>query len=264
VSLALVTIELESRKNEEEKQSKRKSSKEHNCLSLSLVSIWLEWSLDLGEDLISLIVSCIECYSSCKVFEGWKLGCNEWWVVGGIYSPNHQKSRWWRLLSHGAPDTVRCASHVTRPLDSNRWIFWHLGHRTVEWCTGQSLFTVRCAFWRCSNFCAYYSALIALCRWLLALCSRYSAGAPDSPVLHQTVWWIIVEWLPEFTKVASSESGSLVHRTLSGGPLDSPVRQTRAAFECLLLSLFEPFLGLFIGLLWTFGTCKTYSLEQTS
>jgi hypothetical protein len=26
--------------------------------------------LDLGEDLISLIVSCIECYSSCKVFEG--------------------------------------------------------------------------------------------------------------------------------------------------------------------------------------------------
>jgi hypothetical protein len=25
---------------------------------------------------------------------------------------------------------------------------------------------------------------------------------------------------------------------------------------CLLLSLFEPFLGLFIGLLWTFGTCK--------
>jgi hypothetical protein len=26
--------------------------------------------LDLGEDLISLVVSCIECYSSCKVFEG--------------------------------------------------------------------------------------------------------------------------------------------------------------------------------------------------
>jgi hypothetical protein len=33
VSLALVTIELESRKNEEEKQSKRKSSNEHKCLS---------------------------------------------------------------------------------------------------------------------------------------------------------------------------------------------------------------------------------------
>jgi hypothetical protein len=41
----------------------------------------------------------------------------------------------------------------------------------------------------------------------------------------------------------------LVHRTLSGGAPDSPVRQTRTHFSCLLLSLFEPFLGLFIGLL---------------
>jgi hypothetical protein len=49
--------------------------------------------------------------------------------------------------------------------------------------------------------------------------------------------------------VASSESGSLVHRTLSGGTSDSPVRQTRTHFGCILLSLFEPFLGLSIGLL---------------
>jgi hypothetical protein len=34
-----------------------------------------------------------------------------------------------------------------------------------------------------------------------------------------------------------------------GGTPDSPVRQTRAYFGCLWLSLFEPFLGLFIGLL---------------
>ena len=34
---------------------------------------------------------------------------------------------------------------------------------------------------------------------------------------------------------------------LPGAP-DSPVRQTRAAFGCLLLFLFELFLGLFIGL----------------
>jgi hypothetical protein len=33
------------------------------------------------------------------------------------------------------------------------------------------------------------------------------------------------------------------------GAPDSPVRQTRAHFSCLLLSLFESFLGLFIGLL---------------
>jgi hypothetical protein len=34
VSLALIIIKLETRKKEEEKQSKRKSSKEHKCLSL--------------------------------------------------------------------------------------------------------------------------------------------------------------------------------------------------------------------------------------
>jgi hypothetical protein len=33
------------------------------------------------------------------------------------------------------------------------------------------------------------------------------------------------------------------------GAPDSPVRQTMAHFGCLLLLLFEPFLGLFIGLL---------------
>jgi hypothetical protein len=77
----------------------------NTSVSLSLVTIWLELSLDLGEDLISLVVSCIECYSSYMRCEGWKLGCYEWWVVGGIYSPNHQLSRWWRLLSHGASDS---------------------------------------------------------------------------------------------------------------------------------------------------------------
>jgi hypothetical protein len=50
---------------------------------------------------------------------------------------------------------------------------------------------------------------------------------------------------------------------LPGAP-DSPVRQTRASFGCLLLFLFEPFLGLFIGLCRTFGTCRTYNLEQSS
>jgi hypothetical protein len=81
-------------------------------MSLSLVTNFFGVIPDLGENLIPLYVSCIECYSSCMRFEVWKLGCNEWWVVGGIYSPNHQKSRWWRLLSHGAPDSpVRQPRH---------------------------------------------------------------------------------------------------------------------------------------------------------
>jgi hypothetical protein len=62
-------------------------------VSLSLVTIWFGVIPDLGEDLISLVVSRIEWYSSCKVLEGGKLGCNEWWGGWGIYRPNHQTSR---------------------------------------------------------------------------------------------------------------------------------------------------------------------------
>jgi hypothetical protein len=61
-------------------------------------------------------------------------------------------------------------------------------------------------------------------------------------------------------QIPEAEEFELIH---PGAP-DSPVRQTRAAFGCLLLFLFELFLGLFIGLLITFGTCGTYHLEQTS
>jgi hypothetical protein len=80
---------------------------------------------------------------------------------------------------------------------------------------------------------AHCSVSLFLCRRPLALFSRYSAGTPDSPVLHRTVRWIIAEWLPEFPKVVCSELISLVHQTLSGGTPDSPVRQTRVAFGCL-------------------------------
>jgi hypothetical protein len=68
VSLAFITIELETRKKEEEKQSKRKSSNEHKCLSL--VTNFFGVVPDLGEDLISLIVSLNEVYSSCMRFDG--------------------------------------------------------------------------------------------------------------------------------------------------------------------------------------------------
>jgi hypothetical protein len=79
------------------------------------------------------------------------------------------------------------------------------------------------------------SAFIVHCRRPLALCSRYSAGAPDSPVNYSGA----APRIPEGGKFGVG---------FPGAP-DSPVRQTRAHFGSLLLSLFEPFLGLFIGLL---------------
>jgi hypothetical protein len=82
-------------------------------------------------------------------------------------------------------------------------------------------------------------------------------GTPDSPVLHRTVRWIIAENI--FQKPEAEEFGVI----LPGAP-DSPVRQTRAAFGWFCSFVFEPFLGLFIGLCWTFGTYRTYNLEQTS
>jgi hypothetical protein len=115
-------------------------------------------------------------------------------VVGVIYSPNHQTSRlvkaavaWCTRQSGAPPDTVRCACHVTRPLDSNRWSFCLLGNWTVRWCTRQALFSVRCAIWLCSDSSAHCSAFNAFCRRPLARSSRCSIGTPDSPVSHWTL-----------------------------------------------------------------------------
>jgi hypothetical protein len=152
-------------------------------------------------------------------------------VVGGIYSPNNQKNRWWRLLSYGAPDSpVRHRTLSGAPATSpGRWVLT-IG-ASDNWATGQSdgapdrSYSLSSApsgaALTSARAGAHCSLLLFLCRRPLALCSRYSAGTPDSLVLHQTVRWIIAEWLPEFPKVASLELGSLVHRTLSGGAPDT-------------------------------------------
>ena len=64
VSLVLITNELETRIEEEEKQSKRKSSKEHGK-SLSLVTSAF---VELGEDLITWV--CLELNARALVVVG--------------------------------------------------------------------------------------------------------------------------------------------------------------------------------------------------
>jgi hypothetical protein len=62
--------------------------------------------------------------SSCKWLRSGKLGCYEWWVVGGIYSPNHQTSRLvgltvvWCTGQSGAHRTCP----VRQPRHQNRWV----------------------------------------------------------------------------------------------------------------------------------------------
>jgi hypothetical protein len=135
VSLASVTIELFARKNERKKQSKRKSSNEHNK-SLSLISKAL---CGVGRGFDHFGVSSIECLA---LVSSWKMenldDLNVGWL-GLFIAPTTKLAVWWRLLSHGAPDSVRCASHVTRPLGSDRWSSDVWARLAVWWCTGQVL-----------------------------------------------------------------------------------------------------------------------------
>jgi hypothetical protein len=98
-------------------------SKEHNK-SLSLITKAL---CGIGEDLITLV--CLELNARALV-SSWKvenLDAIEYGVVGVFIAPTTKNGRWkcvvaWRTGQSGAPpDTVRCASHVSLPLGSDRW-----------------------------------------------------------------------------------------------------------------------------------------------
>jgi hypothetical protein len=136
--------------------------------------------------------------------------------------------------SGAPPDSVRCASHVTQPLGFDRWSPDRWGHQTV-----------RCAFWRCPDFCANYPRTVAHRspfaddRWRCSRCSAWHTGqfggTPDSPVNYSGVAF------PETRRwqVGVDPPWCTGH---------CPVRQTSAAFSFLLLLSFELNFGLFIGL----------------
>jgi hypothetical protein len=101
VPLALVTIELIARKNQRRKQSKCKSSKEHDkSLPLNIKAF-----VEFGRGFDHLGVSCIECLA---LVSGWKLrnldDLNVGWL-GVFITPTTKLAVWWRLVSHGAPDS---------------------------------------------------------------------------------------------------------------------------------------------------------------
>jgi hypothetical protein len=64
---------------------------------------------------------------------------------------------------------------------------------------------------------AHCRALTARCRRPLALSSRYSAGAPDSPMNYSRA-------APRIPEGGKFGLGSLVHRTLSGAPDQGTLR----------------------------------------
>jgi hypothetical protein len=189
-------------------------------------------------------------------FDGWKLRCIEVWWLGGIYSPNHQNDRWWRLLSYGAPDSpVRHWTLSGAPATSPGCWVPTVGPSN-NGATGQSggapdshysmsgapstpaLTSARAG--------AHCSVSLFLCSRPLALYSRYSTGTPDSPVLHRTVRWIIAErppWIPKGGKFGVELPGAPYivrwHIGQSGAPDQGSLRLSCSfLFEPSLWSLY--------------------------
>jgi hypothetical protein len=186
------------------------------------------------------------------------------WDGWGIYSPNHQNMAVGSVLSHGAPDSSMHHRTLSgAPATSaDRW--------------GSTVGALTCGASGLSG-----GALDRSCRL---------SGAPTARAL--TLARTIAHWMWLQSTVAREVAiASLAHRTVRCAP-DSPVNYSGAPSEfpegeefsldcpgapdtvrcarpgCLwdvFCSLcLNPFLGLFIGLLWTFGTCRTCRLEQTS
>jgi hypothetical protein len=144
--------------------------------------------LDFGEDLISCL--CLGVKSRAHVLNAicWKLGCLDWWWLGGIYSPNHQNSRWGGLLSMGAPDSsVRQPRHPTVRVMTvstvgalTAWATGQSGvapdsHCSLSGAPSSAALTLRELSAHCSLFRRPFESTVALG-------SRCSAGTPNSPV----------------------------------------------------------------------------------
>jgi hypothetical protein len=203
--------------------------------------------MDLGEDLISLVCLVLNGLAlvRCKKSENLDAMNGGW--LGVFIAPTTKLAVWWRLLSHGAPDSpVRHRTLSGAPATSpSRWILT-VG-ASVFWGTGQSGGAPdrSCRLSGAPSGASLTSArTVAHSMQLQATVGAEVAVAPlahrtvwcatgHCPVLHRTVRWIIAERPPEFPKVSSSELESLVHRTLSRGTPNSPVRQTRAHFGWL-------------------------------
>jgi hypothetical protein len=173
---------------------------------------------DLGEDLISCL--CLGVKSRALVLNAM------------AESLDALKYGGWRVSgqSGAPPDTVRCASHVTQPLRFDRWSSDKLVHRTVRWCTGQSLFTVRCAtLCELSAQCSVHCSLLQTTVGAVVVAPH---GTPDN--------------LVNYSGVALQKPEAEQFRVDLPGAPDSPVRQTRAAFGWFCSFLFEPFLGLLL------------------
>jgi hypothetical protein len=122
-------------------------------------------------------------------------------VVGGIYSPNHYPSCccWW------AHRTVRlCTGHsiIHCPVGAMSADHWSLERLTVEVVCPLAApdSPVRSDI----SYCLLTSDSQTDAQSTVGEVDRCSMVSPDSPVVHQTVWWFLVDERWENSRPASS------------------------------------------------------------
>jgi hypothetical protein len=76
--------------------------------------------MDLGEDLISLVCLVLNAIALVRCGKLENLDAIECGVVGVFIVPTTKSGRW-EAVCRMAHRTVRCACHITEPLDSDRW-----------------------------------------------------------------------------------------------------------------------------------------------
>jgi hypothetical protein len=219
--------------------------------------------MDLGEDLISLVCLVLNDIALVRCGKSENLDAMNGGWLRVVIAPTTKLAVWWRLLSHGTPDSpVRHRTLSGAPATSpGRWIL--TVEASVFWATGQSDGAPdrSCRLSGAPSGTSLTSARTVA--HSMRLQATVGAEVAVAPLSHRTVRWLIAERPPEFPKVSSSELESLVHRHCPVA--HQTVRcarpgHTSTGFCSLYLN---PFSDLFIGLLWTFGTCRTYNLEQT-
>jgi hypothetical protein len=149
------------------------------------------------------------------------LGWLEWGWLWGVYSPQPPI----QLLGQAAVDGRTGQCPVRQPRHPTVMVLTVSTVGALSSCdTGQSLFTVRCAFCGCSDFCASCLRTVAL-QSTVALASRCSAGAPESPVNYSGAALL----KPEGGKFRLVRPWGIGH---------CPVRQTRVLFGFFFLLSF--------------------------
>jgi hypothetical protein len=94
--------------------------------------------VELGEDLITLVCLVMNAIALVRCRSVENLDANECGVVGVFIAPTTKR---WTLevCCRMAHQTVRCASHVSRPLGFDCWSSDLWGLWAVRWCTEQVL-----------------------------------------------------------------------------------------------------------------------------